>query len=51
MRMPLATFCPLAVYDDVQRYSTVPEPFPFIFFAWVNVRCLYSSNTKSLACE
>jgi hypothetical protein len=28
-----ATFCLLAVRDDVQRYSTVPELFPLIFLA------------------
>jgi hypothetical protein len=30
---PHAAFCLLAVRDDVQRYSTVPELFPLTFLA------------------
>jgi len=44
-----ATFCALAVRDNVQLYSTVSYLFPSIFLAQLNITSLYSSNTKVLA--
>jgi hypothetical protein len=32
-RWARATFCALAARDDVELYSTIPDPFPLIFLA------------------
>jgi len=32
-RWACATFCALAARDDVELYSTIPNPFPLIFLA------------------
>ena len=43
--------CALAVCNDMQCYSTIPNPFPSFFLAYFNINILQSSNREMSALE